>query len=187
MGGLETRSELYTERLHLVPCTEEHLDGLSAMNSDPQVMRYITGRTETREETRRMIERVKERWKRWGYSWWTIIERSSAEVVGAGCIQNLRREGTEPDPECPLEIGWRLRRDKWGRGFASEAARAMAEYAFTCLRAEVLYAVCDPDNGASARVMVKLGMDYRGLEEWYSRKVATYALTAQKWRQAHSA
>lgn len=182
MSGLDAQSELRTERLHLVPCSDGHLDGLSAMNSDPEVMRYITGRAETRAETRSMIDRVKERWERWGYSWWTLIERSSGEVVGAGCIQNLRREGTEPDPECPLEIGWRLRRDKWGRGFASEAARAMAEYAFTRLRADVLYAVCDPDNGASARVMVKLGMRYRGLEEWYSRKVATYAITAQEWR-----
>ncbi len=187
MSGLSATSDLHTERLHLFPFSDEHLDGLSAMNSDPEVMRYITGRAQTREETQWMIERVKERWERWGYSWWTLIERSSGEIVGAGCIQNLRRVGTEPDPECPLEIGWRLRRDRWGRGFASESARAMAEYAFTRLRAEVLYAVCDPDNFASARVMVKLGMRYRGLEDWYARKVAAYAITAQEWWQAKSA
>lgn len=186
MNSAGMRSELKTVRLHLVPCNDEHLDGLSAMNSDPEVMRYITGRPETRAETHLMIERVKARWTRWGYSWWTIIERQSGEIIGAGCIQNLRRDGTEPDPNCPLEIGWRLRRDKWGHGFAIEAALAMANFAFTHLRADTLFAVCNSDNSASMRVMAKLGMHYRGLEDWYAQKVATYAITADEWQVAKS-
>jgi RimJ/RimL family protein N-acetyltransferase len=181
---LPLRSELETERLLLVPCSDEHLSGLSAMNSDPEVMRYISGRPESVSETQSMIERVKARWSHWGYSWWTFLERQSGEIVGAGCIQNLRRDGTEPDASCPLEIGWRVRRDKWAQGLATEAARAMAEFAFARLHAEVLYAVCDPDNGASASVMRKLGMRYRGLEDWYARKVATYEVTAEAWRSA---
>lgn len=175
---------LETERLFLVPCNEEHLSGLSAINCDPEVMRYISGRPETVAETRSMIERVKARWAKWGYSWWTFIDRQSGEVVGAGCIQNLRRGGTEPDPDCPLEIGWRIRRDRWAQGLATEAARAMAHFAFVRLHAEVLYAVCDPDNGASISVMMKLGMRYRGVEDWYARKVAAYEITAGVWHNA---
>jgi RimJ/RimL family protein N-acetyltransferase len=174
--------ELETQRLILMPCTDEHLSGLSAMNSDPEVMRYISGRPETLLETEAMIERVKARWAKWGYSWWTFIERQSREIIGAGCIQNLRRSGDEPDAACPLEIGWRVRRDKWGQGIATEAARAMADFAFARLHAEVLYAVCDPKNGASSSVMVKLGMRYRGVEDWYARKLATYEVTAVDWR-----
>jgi len=177
--------ELTTERLHLVPCMEEHLDGLYAMNSDPEVMRYLTGRPESREETRTMIERVRARWETFGYSWWSIIQVRSGEIVGAGCIQNLRRGGTEPDPDCPLEIGWRVRRDKWRQGIATEAARAMAAFAFTHLGAGTLYAVCHPDNSSSIAVMVKLGMRFRGVEVWYAQKVATYGLTADQWRIAH--
>lgn len=176
--------ELETARLLLIPCSDEHLAGLNAVNSDPQVMRYLTGRPETLPETRSMIERVKTRWKQWGYSWWTIIERHSGEIVGAGCVQHLRRSGTEPDAACPLEIGWRIRRDKWGQGLATEAARAMADFAFERLRTDELYAVCDPENGASAAVMLKLGMRYRGLQEWYERQVATYAITGEEWRGA---
>lgn len=174
--------ELETERLTLVPCRDEHLGGLSAINSDPQVMRYITGRPQTQSETQTMIDLVKARWAQWGYSWWTFIERQSREIVGAGCIQNLRRDGDQPDGDCPLEIGWRVRRDRWGQGIATEAARAMADFAFVRLHAEVLYAVCDPDNGASSAVMLKLGMRYRGLEDWYARKLATYAVSADAWR-----
>ncbi len=139
-------------------------------------MRYITGRPESRADTRAMIERVKARWAKWGYSWWTVTELRSGEVVGAGCIQNLRREGSEPDRDCPLEIGWRVRRDKWGQGIATEAARAMADFAFTQLGAQVLYAVCHPENGASIAVMLKLGMRFRGIENWYAQRVATYEL-----------
>ena len=179
-----TSCELATARLRLVPCNDEHLEGLNALNSDPQVMRYITGRTETLAETRTMIERVKARWAKWGYSWWTFIERQSGEIVGAGAIQNLRKAGDEPDPACPLEIGWRVRRDWWRRGLAGEASLAMAEFAFARLGADTLYAVSHPDNSASMAVMVKLGMHYRGLEDWYARKLATYEVTAAAWRAA---
>ena len=177
--------ELTTERLRLVPCVDEHLDGLCAMNSDPEVMRYITGRPESRADTQSMLERVKARWAKWGYSWWTIIERQSGEIVGAGCIQNLRREGAEPDPDCPLEIGWRMRRDQWGRGFATEAAREMAEFAFAQRQASVLLAGCNPANAASIAVMKKLGMRYRGVERWYAQSVATYEITAEEWGRGH--
>lgn len=180
------RVELSTERLRLVPYADEHLDALSELNADPEVMRYITGKPQTRAETQAIIERVKMRWETWGYSWWTIFERQSSEIVGAGCIQNLRREGTEPDLTCPLEIGWRIRRDKWGRGFATEAAHAMAEFAFTRLSADGLLAVCHSENGASIGVMVKLGMHFRGLEDWYSQKVTTFEITAEEWRRSRS-
>jgi RimJ/RimL family protein N-acetyltransferase len=179
--------ELETERLRLVPYSDEHLSGLSAINSDPEVMRYISGRAQTLAETQTAIERVRARWANRGYSWWTFIERESGEIVGAGCIQNLRRGGIEPDADCPLEIGWRIRRDKWGQRLATEAALAMADFAFFRLHAAVLYAVCDPANAASVSVMRKLGMHYRGLEDWYARKVATYEVSAESWHRAHPA
>ena len=174
--------ELQTRRLRLVPCADEHLDGLNAIDSDPEVMRYITGKPETREETRAVIERVKARWHRWGYSWWSFIERATGEVVGAGCIQNLRRSGTDPDPECPLEIGWRIRRDRWRRGLALEGAIAMADFAFDSLHADPLLAVCHAENVASSGVMVKLGMRFRGMEQWYAQQLATYELTQAHWK-----
>jgi len=182
--GLPFGSDLETKRLLLAPCREEHLAGLYAMNSDPEVMRYITKRPETLADTQKMIARVQARWTKWGYSWWTFIERHSGEIVGAGCIQNLRRDGIEPEVDCPLEIGWRVRRDRWGQGIATEAAWAMAEFAFDRLRTEVLCAVCDPENTASIAVMLKLGMSYRGLEHWYAQQVATYDVTAEAWRNA---
>lgn len=173
--------EIKTARLKLVPCNDEHLDELHKLNSDPEVMRYITGHPETLLETRAMIDRVKACWAKWGHSWWSIIEIVSGEIVGAGCIQNLRKQGTEPDPTCPLEVGWRVRRDKWRQGIAIEAAVAMADFAFDRLSASTLYAVCHPENKASMAVMSRLGMQYRGLEDWYAQKVVSYEISSQSW------
>src|SRR5580698_5303191 len=156
------QQELVTTRLRLIPCNDTHLDGLNLLNSDLEVMRYLGARAETRSETQAVIDRVKARWASNGYSWWSVFELASGEIVGAGCIQNLRREGTDPDTSCPLEIGWRVRRDKWRQGIALEAALAMGDFAFGPLRAPLLYAVCNPDNAGSEAVMRKLGMRPRG-------------------------
>ena len=114
------------------------------------------------------------------------MELGSGEIVGAGCIQHLRQDGDDPDPTCPLEIGWRLRRDRWHRGLASEAARAMGDFAFRVLAAERLYAVCHPQNTASESVMKRLGMRCRGLEQWYARDVTTYEVTRPEWQRWQS-
>lgn len=174
---------LTTARLRLEPCANVHLDGLHAMNADPQVMRYISGKAETREETQAMINRVQARWAEFGYSWWTFIERSTGEVVGAGCVQNLRRESTpDADPACPLELGWRLPRDRHGRGYASEAAFAMGDWAFETFGPTELLAVCDPANTASSGVMKRIGMHDRGLQRWYGKDMATFGIAADEWR-----
>lgn len=168
---------LMTERLRLEPIDDRHFDGLQAMNSLPEVMRFVGGQPETPQQTRDMIALVKGRWAQHGFSWWAFIERASGRLVGAGCIQYLGR-----DPANPHEIGWRLAPDCWGRGLASEAARAMAAFAFETLGAPTLVAVCLPENAASRRVMETLGMRYRGLEDWYGRPHAVFALTRAQWQ-----
>jgi RimJ/RimL family protein N-acetyltransferase len=167
---------LTTERLRLEPIADHHFEGLQAMNRLPEVMRFITGTPETPEQTRHMIEVVKGRWAQYGFSWWAFIERKSGRLVGAGCVQYLGR-----DPANPHELGWRLVPDKWGQGLALEAARAMADWAFTALDAPLLVAVCQPDNANSAKVMAKLGMRYRGEETWYEGPHAVWELTRARW------
>jgi RimJ/RimL family protein N-acetyltransferase len=179
---------LTTARLRLEPMVDAHLDGLHAMNADPEVMRYISGEAETREDTQEMIDHVKKRWAQFGYSWFTFFERDTGEIVGAGCLQNLRREDSpDADPTCPLELGWRLRRDRHGRGYASEAAFAMGDWAFDRFLPPELLAVCDPANSASSKVMMRLGMHDRGLQRWYGKQLTTFGISAQEWRANRAA
>ena len=168
---------LETARLRLEPWRLEHLDGLNVMSGDPRVMKYVGGVIRTREETAAAIERQRGRWEVHGFGWWSFIERAGDELVGAGCIQHVAG-----NPANPLEIGWRLRPDRWGLGLATEAATAMAGFAFERLDVEILLAVAVPENTASRRVMERLGMRYRGLESWYDMDVATYEITVAEWR-----
>jgi RimJ/RimL family protein N-acetyltransferase len=170
---------LNTARLRLEPFDDSHLDGLARMNADPEVTRYVGGKPETREETMAAIERVKGRWAHWGYSWWSFIEIETNEIIGAGCIQRLGHERANP-----MEIGWRLRRDKWGQGYASEAARTMAAFAFDTLGTDVLCAICEPENVASARVMERLGMRFRAIETWNDTDHKVYEMTSADWMGA---
>jgi RimJ/RimL family protein N-acetyltransferase len=167
---------LTTERLHLEPIDDRHLEGLRRLNSNADVMRYITGKPETLEQTVAFIARVKSCWTELGHSWWAFIDRASGQLVGAGCIQHIQR-----DVANPLEIGWRLQPDVWGKGYASEAARAMAGFAFDVLATPQLLSVCQQDNADSAKVMQKLGMRYRGIERWYNVDTLVYAIHRHEW------
>jgi RimJ/RimL family protein N-acetyltransferase len=182
---------LFTRRLRLEPFAERHLDGLQAMNSRPDVMRYLGGQPEMREQTEAAIARVQRCWAAWGTSWWAFIDVPSSRVIGAGCIQYLRREAKAPDDleslvSNPMEIGWRLHPDYWHQGFATEAARTMAAFAFDKFQLSELLAVRDPDNIDSGRVMDRLGMRLRGLERWYGTSVATHVFSREDWQHGQA-
>jgi RimJ/RimL family protein N-acetyltransferase len=182
---------LHTRRLHLEPFSELHLDGLHAMNSRPEVMRYLGGQPETRQQTEAGVARVQRCWAAWGTSWWALLEAKSGRIAGAGCVQYLRR-GAEPPEDLgslvgsPLEIGWRLHPDYWHQGFATEAAHAMAAFAFDKFHISELLAVRHPENVDSGRVMERLGMRFRALEPWYGTSVATHVITREEWLRAQA-
>ena len=166
--------------------SEQHLDGVNAMDQEPEVMRYLSGEPETREQTAAWIARVQRCWAAWGTSWWAFIELNSGRVAGAGCIQYARHEAELPADlnslrSNPLEIGWRLHPDFWRQGLASEAALRMAAFAFDNLSAPELIAVRHPDNIASARVMDRLRMRSRGMETWYGIPLATHVVNREEW------
>ncbi len=179
---------LHTSRLQLEPVAERHLDGLQAMDQIAEVMRYISGKPASSEQTAAWIAGVQRCWAAWGTSWWAFIEPTSGRLAGAGCIQFARREVALPaDLESlrsnPLEIGWRLHPDFWRMGLASEAAQRMAAFAFDSLAAPELIATCHPENTASIRVMHRLGMQYRGVEIWYGEPGPTYCVTRKDWQK----
>lgn len=177
---------LRTARMRLEPIAEQHLVGLFAMERNPAVMRYISGRPEGHEQTAAWIARVQRSWAAWGTGWWAFIEPTTRRIAGAGCIQYARRQGELPADldslrKNPLEIGRRLHPDFWRQGMASEAALHMAAHAFDNLVAQEPIAVRHPDNIASARVMERLQMRYRDLETLYGESGATHALIREEW------
>ncbi|WNP36160.1 GNAT family N-acetyltransferase [Enterobacter kobei] len=165
---------LETERLKLEPYKDSHYEGLRVMDNDPGVMRYINkGIVKTPEETWENIRRVQTRWQKYGFSWWAIREKSSGAIIGAACLQHLANvEGA------PLEIGWQLVPKQNGKGYATEAAKAIIDFASEQIGSTYLVAVAvaDSENIPSQRVMQRLGMTYKALEQHYDVPCVVYEL-----------
>ena len=156
-----------TERLLLRPKTLDDLDAMHAVHSDPEVAAWLGGALD-REQTRERLIRHMAHQREHGFSVWAIIERSSGEVVGHGGLQHL-----DGGPE--IEVGWALRSDRWGRGYATEAGRASLAYGFDTLGLDEIVAVTLPQNVRSRRVMEKLGMTYVGRAVYYGHEQVKYA------------
>jgi RimJ/RimL family protein N-acetyltransferase len=168
---------LHTARLRLEPLDDVHLDGLHALNSDPAVMRWLGGPVAGVDDTRAMIGRVRARREAWGYGWWALLDREDGMLVGAAGIQHLGRDRANPH-----ELGWRLRRDRWGRGLAAEAVREIMRHGFETLEVPLLCAIRDPGNDASLRLMERLGMRPLGMQRWDGMDVPVHALARADWR-----
>lgn len=170
MGPYYQRMRVYleTERLLLRHFTPDDVDSLVELNGDPAVMRFINGGIPT---PREMVEReilpgYLEAYERYpGFGHWAAIERATGAFLG---YVGLEPEEGRPPEEAAL--GYRVRPSTWGKGYATEGARALIRRGFTELGVERVFAVTYQDNLASRRVMEKLGM----------RLVRTFRMTVEE-------
>jgi len=130
-----------------------------------------SGAPETLADTKTKITNVRSRWEKLGYSWWAIFEIETNTIVGAACAQNVANK-----PGAEIEIGWRLATAATGKGYATEAGKAVATYAFDTIDLDHIVAVADPRNIASHKVMERVGMTFRGIETHYDEDCTTYVL-----------
>ena len=147
---------LETERLVLRQFTEDDVDRLVALDGDPAVMRYITGgrptpRAEVRDELLPAYLRYYARFA--GYGFWAAVEKASGDFLG---WFHFRPVAGGPSDEA--ELGYRLRRAAWGKGYGTEGARALIRKGFTELGVQRVVASTMAVNVASRRVLEKAGL-----------------------------
>ncbi|MGH8783153.1 GNAT family N-acetyltransferase [Paraburkholderia sp.] len=144
---------LDTARLLLRPRTLDQVEACIAMDRDPDVTRHIPGPWHDPVAHRRFVEeRTTHAWPT-GLGYWSIFERHAPERF-VGWVLLIPEDAVGPD----VEIGWRLVRDTWGRGIASEAALAVVHHAFDTVGLTEVVAGIAERNAASRRVAEKLGM-----------------------------
>jgi RimJ/RimL family protein N-acetyltransferase len=137
--------------------TDADLDSIVELDSDPAVKRYIdNGAAVDRQELAEMLEW----WLGWykrseRYGFWAAMEKSTGRFVGWFHLRPGENAGAD-EPE----LGYRLRREAWGRGYATEGSRALIDKAFTELGVDRVYASTMAVNVASRRVMEKAGMRF---------------------------
>jgi RimJ/RimL family protein N-acetyltransferase len=146
--------QLRTERLLLRPWREEDLQPFAALNADPAVMEYFPA-TLTRAESDVRAERFDSDIQRLGYGFWAVEIPGEAPFIGFVGLD----ETDEGMPFSPaIEVGWRLAREHWGQGYASEGARVALAFGFEQLALEQIVALTAAGNVRSRRVMERLGM-----------------------------
>jgi RimJ/RimL family protein N-acetyltransferase len=147
---------LETERMLLRRFTAVDADNLVDLDSDPEVMRYLSGGTPT---PRGVIESVilprflDSYGRRAGFGYWAAIDKATDGFIGWFGFNSPDRSDLTV-----VELGYRLRRAVWGRGYATEGSRALIRTGFTNLGVRRVVATTYEHNRASRRVMEKLGM-----------------------------
>jgi RimJ/RimL family protein N-acetyltransferase len=171
LPALDTARLLIRERTlaDLEPCLE--------MDRDPEVTRHIAGPWGDPIAHRQFVQYRITREYPPGLGYWSIRERSEPDRF-IGWVLLIPDHGSGPD----VEIGWRLVRSAWGRGIASEAARALVAHAFETVRLPRVIADIAAENHASLRVAHKLGMHRVGNDESDGREYERYRLVRDDLR-----
>ena len=180
---------LETERLILRRFTPEDVDLLAEMDSDPEVMRYLTGGTPTPREkiaTETLPRALNDYARGDDLGRWAAIEKATGAFIG---WFGLRRHEDSPPGE--VELGYRLRRSAGGKGYATEGSRALIRKGFAELGVQRVVANTMTVNRASRRVMEKLGMthvrtyflDWPEAIEGSEHGDVEYALRKEEWER----
>jgi RimJ/RimL family protein N-acetyltransferase len=175
---------LETERLILRDWREEDWEPFFAGTNTPDVMRWLGG----------VMDSGKQAWQRarlegyahdFGHTFWVIERKADCAVLG---MCGLKRSNQPGGPQGDFEVGWRLREDAQGRGYALEAAKASLKVAFETFAAPHVLALTVPGNVASWGLMVRLGMTRRADLDFDNAdfdpdggRIIAYAVTRAQW------
>ncbi|MGR6921748.1 GNAT family N-acetyltransferase [[Actinomadura] parvosata] len=143
-----------TERLIMRRWREADKEPFAAMNADPEVMEHFPAPL-TRAQSDAMVDRIEEQFDRLGYGLWALEVRESGAFIG---FTGLALQTFEAPFLPAVEIGWRLARPAWGHGYAIEAARRAARYAFEEAGLDAIISMTALSNVRSQAVMRRLGM-----------------------------
>jgi len=162
-----------TERLLLRMFGPEDLDELARLFRDPQVMRYVgDGLPVSREETERALKSIILHWQTHGFGRWAVVDRKTREFVGFGGLRSLFGMP---------EVVYHLASAHWGKGLATELARASLRFGFKVHQFERIVAITKPLNAKSIHVMEKLGMHYEQHARYYDIDVVQYGISREEF------
>lgn len=173
-------TDLRTERLLLRQWRDEDLEPFAALNGDAETMRYFPAPL-TRAESDAFAQRIRARIEEHGWGLWAVEVEHGAPFVG---FVGLSVPSFDAHFTPAVEVGWRLARAHWGRGYATEAARAAVAYGFGELGLEEIVSFTTQANEPSRRVMERIGMthdpaddfDHPLLPDWPQRRHVLYRL-----------
>jgi RimJ/RimL family protein N-acetyltransferase len=162
---------LETERLRLRAFRQSDIDDYAALNSDPEVLRYLgSGQVPwDRGRSWRHMAFLVGHWRLGGAGMWAVEHRETGDFVGIAGF-------AEPEGWPGFELAGTLARRFWGQGYATEAGRAALAYAFTVLEKDRVISLIHPENRASVRVAERLGETLEGRIHHLGREMLVYGM-----------
>jgi RimJ/RimL family protein N-acetyltransferase len=160
--------DIHTERLVLRPPTAADVQPMFEIHQDPDVMRFV-GKPGDISVAWRNVAMMIGHWHMRGYGMWIVINRDSRQVIGRAGLWN-----EEGGPG--LELGWLIRKSAWGRGYATEAARAALEWAWEHAGHDHIVSVIHAENHPSIRIAEKLGQRLEKSEMVNGSEMLTYGI-----------
>ncbi|MFJ2720806.1 GNAT family N-acetyltransferase [Streptomyces sp. NPDC087437] len=172
---------LETPRLLLRRWREEDVVPLTAVNADPEVMRWIgDGSVRNEQQTRGGIEAMEREWEAQGFGLFAVEVRATGELAG---FTDLSIPDFMPEVLPAVEVGWRLGRAHWGQGLATEAATASVRFGIEERGLERIVSIAQVGNDASERIMAKLGMHpfCEAVDPNCGRQVRVFELSSDRY------
>ncbi|MGB0368174.1 MAG: GNAT family N-acetyltransferase [Flavobacteriales bacterium] len=166
---------LETDRLLLKPLEAKHIDNLTDLDSDPEVLRYITdGEIRDRKHQEEAIPRVmKYMQENPGLGLWVAYLKDTDEFIGWYILKHLPDGGE-------VEVGFRLKKKFWSKGYSTEAGKALLKHGFETLGLKRIAAIVRPDNFASQAVIKKIGLKEEGAGTFYGIHCLCFGLEGPK-------
>lgn len=168
-----------SERLGFRNWVDEDIDAFAAMNAHHEVMAYFP-KILTREETKNTLERLQKQFSEKGYTYFATELLQTGIFIG---FIGLSWQDYKAPFSPATDIGWRLRKEFWGEGYASEGAKRCLDFSFEALSLERVVSVCPASNLASEKVMKRIGMRKKG-EFIHPGLPATSGLNPCVWYEA---
>jgi RimJ/RimL family protein N-acetyltransferase len=136
-----------------------------ALDSDPEVHKYLGNKpVKTIDESKKILDSVLTQYKERGIGRFAVIEKATGDFVGWSGLR-LNTEYNMNGFTKYYDVGYRLLKRFWGKGFATESGKASVEYAFNVMKLPELYATTETGNQASHKALLKIGLLY--VEEFY--------------------
>jgi RimJ/RimL family protein N-acetyltransferase len=167
-----------TARLVLRPHRLGDFEAVAAMWREPEIVRYISGKPSTREQSFARLLRYVGHWSLLGFGYWVLEDRESGEFAGETGFAEYHRE-IEPPLEGMPELGWMVAPRWQGKGYATEAVRACLTWgAQHFAPGTTMSCIITPDNAASIRVAEKSGFQLREQTTYMGDVVGLYTRDA---------
>lgn len=172
-----------TERLILRELEYTDENDLFEMDSDPVVHFYIENNpVKSIDEIKKVIEMLKKQYQENGIARWAVVDKATKECVGWSGLKYFNQPLNNHNNF--YELGYRFKKKHWGKGFATESSIAILDYGFKNLNVDTIFAITNPKNVNSKKVLTKLGFDFQETFDYDGDPTDWFELKKISWQKS---